>query len=71
MHNYPTYKNTLDKRDWLMPPGGLKRREAFVIDLGRNTLPPVKKPKVKVKSPLQREVSERVGKSLIQKRISM
>ena len=26
-----------------MPPGGLKRREAFVIDLGHNTLPPVKK----------------------------
>jgi len=43
MHNYPTYKNTLDKRDWLMPPGGLKRREAFVIDLGHHTLPPVKK----------------------------
>ena len=42
MHNYPTYKNTLDKRDWLMPPGGLKRREAFVIDLGHHTLPPKK-----------------------------
>ena len=42
MHNYPTYKNTLDKRDWLMPPGGLKRREAFVIDLGHETLPPKK-----------------------------
>ena len=26
-----------------MPPGGLKRREAFVIDLGHNTLPPVKR----------------------------
>ena len=26
-----------------MPPGGLKRREAFVIDLGHHTLPPVKK----------------------------
>ena len=42
MHNYPTYKNTLDKRDWLMPPGGLKKREAFVIDLGHHTLPPKK-----------------------------
>ena len=26
-----------------MPPGGLKRREAFVIDLGHDTLPPIKK----------------------------
>jgi hypothetical protein len=43
MYNYPTYKNTLDKRDWLMPPGGLRRREAFVIDIGHDTLPPVKK----------------------------
>ena len=43
MHNYPTFKKTLDKRDWLMPPGGLRRREAFVIDLGHHTLPPVKK----------------------------
>ena len=42
MHNYPTYKNTLDKRDWLMPPGGLKKRGAFVIDIGHDTLPPTK-----------------------------
>ena len=42
MHNYPTYKNTLNKRDWLMPPGGLKKREAFVIDIGSDTLPPTK-----------------------------
>ena len=42
MHNYPTFKKTLDRRDWLMPPGGLKRREAFVIDMGHHTLPPKK-----------------------------
>jgi len=42
MYNYPSFKQTLDKRDWLMPPGGLKRREAFVIDLGHHTLPPKK-----------------------------
>ena len=50
MHNYPTFKKTLDKRDWLMPPGGLKRREAFVIDIGRDTLPPKPLSKVKVSS---------------------
>ena len=42
MYNYPSFKQTLDKRDWLMPPGGLKKREAFVIDIGSDTLPPTK-----------------------------
>jgi hypothetical protein len=42
MHNYPSFNKTLDKRDWLMPPGGLKKREAFVIDIGSDTLPPTK-----------------------------
>ena len=61
MHNYPTYKQALDRRDWLMPPGGLRRREAFVIDIGHDTLPPVKKAEGGIAGELHLNQGGRIG----------